>query len=157
MKKLTTIFLLFSVFVSGLFANPKIPKNSIGNFDNEPYYFTSNDCLNNLSINCFISKTKFRTELHFINYSLVNNSIISIQIYFESEKALDDFIKDIDLSNLDAEFKRIRQTLINADIKADFIQTDADKSVTREINPEKPYKTVYKAYCSEKQKLTNDY
>ena len=132
MKKLTTLFILVFLAV-GLFAEPKVPKMYKGE---DEYTFISNDLLHYYTIQAGKSSSKkFSYELHFIKYLYVGAVKVTIIIYFENEKQLDNYIKDIHLSDLDSEFERIRKQLISSDAS---IRTKTD-------NDERPLWTIYEA------------
>lgn len=139
MKKLFTL-ILASLFYFSIFAvAPKVPK-MINYSDTDPYLYMSNDCLNMYSIKAIVNtdtKTS-KYQLSFINYSLVINTLISIQLTFPSEQQLDNFIKDYDLSDLENEFKKLRQSLIKNNCTPDIypaINNDFEK-----INIDKEYR-----------------
>ena len=121
MKKLC-IFILASVFCFGLFAaTPKIPKN-INYDETKPFTFISNDCLNSYSIIANVVNTKKVNEykISFINHSLLINTLISIQISFQDEKQLNDFINNFDLSDIENEFSKLRKTFIQSNLQPDI-------------------------------------
>lgn len=139
MKKLF-ILILANLFCLGLFAvAPKVPK-MVNYSDTDPYLYISNDCLNMYRIiaNVHSDKKSSNYQLSFINYSLVIDTLISIQINFSSEQQLDNYIKDIDLSDLESEFKKLRQSLIKNNCTPDIypaINSDLEK-----INIDKEYR-----------------
>ena len=126
MKKLTTLFILAVIFVSGLFAEPKVPKGNI-----DPLYLLSNDCQSCYRIGAF-SPTGKSYSFQFIKYSLLSDSLIAINITCKSEKEIDSIISNIDVSNLDFEFDKLRKKLIQLDVKPNF-------SIKNDI----PYKEIY--------------
>lgn len=152
MKKLILCVILFSLFAS-VFASPKIPVSTSDDYV-EPYIHSSNDGLNSYRIDAFVSKSSYNTKLSFINYFILTDELISIQIYFENAASYQEFTKNFDLSNIEEEFVKLRKKLINADIYADKIQSIAGIS-TRDIVAYRPYKTIYTCYCDSKQKLSN--
>ena len=152
MKKLFfSLFLLISA--ASVFARPEIPVSTSDNYV-DPYIHASNDGLNSYRIDAYISKHEYSTKLSFINYFILTDELISLQIYFENENAYHEFTKNFDISNIEEEFINMRKKLINADIYADKIQTMAGTS-TRDIVAYRPYKTIYTCYCNSKQKLSN--
>ena len=137
MKKLTTLFILLFVG-SVLFADPKFPKYDINNENDTPYLYVSDDLQSIYEIYAFeVAKGKY--TLMFNKTSLINPTHIYIQIRFSSEKKLDDFIKDIDLTDLETSFKVTRQKIIKQGITPDiyvYDKNDKPRKVTET-------KTVY--------------
>lgn len=133
MKKITTIFILAAVFVVVLFAEPKVPK--MYNGDDE-YSYISNDMLYYYEIQAGKNTDKKHPfGLHFIKYSYLGTVKVTLIINFENEKQLDNYIKDIHLSDIDNEFNRIRKQLIMNDANT---RTQTDKE-------ERPLWIIYEA------------
>lgn len=126
MKKLTTLFILIFIVSAGLFANPKVPKGNI-----DPLYLLSNDCQSCYRIGAF-SPTGKSYSFQFIKYSLISDSLIAINISCKNEKEVDSIISNIDVSNLDFEFERLRKKIIQLNIEPTF-------SMKNDI----PYKEIY--------------
>ena len=127
MKKLF-IFILASVFCFGLFAaTPKIPKN-INYDETKPFTFISNDCLNSYSIVAKIVNLKNVKEykISFINHSLIINTLISIQISFQDEEQLNNFINNFDLSDIENEFIKLRKKLVQNNLTPDIFPESDD-------------------------------
>jgi len=120
MKKLTTILILVFIVSAGLFANPKIPRYVIPYDEVIPYLYVSNDCQNIYEIYIGTNKANTNFQLRFFNKSLILPTSIFLEVDFSSEKKLEDFIKDIDLSDLETSFKNTRQKLIRLDITPDI-------------------------------------
>ena len=114
MKKITTIIILFAVFICSLFAEPKVPVYSYekdSNLKENPYFYLSNDCQNIYEVQAFYdvsSKYVFRIT----NKSLITKTYIRLEILFPTKKLLDNFNKTIHLSDLENEFLRLRELLI---------------------------------------------
>lgn len=133
MKKITTHFILVFIISASLFANPKIPKYVIPYDEVIPYLYVSNDCQNIYEIYIGTNKTNSNFQLRFFNKSLVLPTSIYLEIDFSSEKKLDDFIKDIDLSNLETSFNIIREKLIKQGITPDIFKIGKE-SYFREVD-----------------------
>lgn len=89
MKKLTTLFTLIFLTV-GLFAEQvEIPKNT-NNSEKEPFIYVNDSITNMYTVSSFVNKDFYGLE--FSNISLTSDIFISLQITFETEKKLDDFI-----------------------------------------------------------------
>lgn len=132
MKKLTTPFIILFVCVSGLFANPKIPKTnsyiiSDDNYSNESIYtYVNNSCQNVYRIFSIVNDNE--KTLFFQNESYITGIKIHINIHFSSENSLDSFVKNFNTSNLENDFISLRQFFIESDITP-IITLDADNKI----------------------------
>lgn len=135
MKKITTLFILAFIFLAGLFANPKIPK--IDNYfktlkddytGTNYLFYVNNLCTNSYKIFAEISDNKY--TLYFSNISLVTNLEVCLCMNFPTERDLDNYIYDIDTSDLESEFNSIRQTFIKYNIEPIY-SIDEKKSITK--------------------------
>ena len=108
-------------------ATPKIPKN-INYDDTKPFIFISNDCLNSYSIVAKIVNLKNVKEykISFINHSLIINTLISIQISFQDEEQLNNFINNFDLSDIENEFIKLRKKLVQNNLTPDIFPEPDD-------------------------------
>lgn len=138
MKKLTTIFILLFIGAA-VFAEPKFPKYSITDENAVPYLYISNDCQSIYEIKATVYPNSKKAVLGFCKKSLVLPTKINIAIEFSTEKKLDDFIKDIDLSDIEDSFVKVRQRIIKQGITPDIILYD--KSETAKLIKET--KTIY--------------
>lgn len=118
MKKLTTLFILLFIGAA-VFAEPKIPEYTIKE-DVVPFLYVSNDCQNVYEIYTLVSDSKNPLRLNFFNKSLVIPTSIYLQIEFTSKKNYDNFIKDIDMSDLEKSFILIRQKLTKQGVTPDI-------------------------------------
>ena len=119
MKKIF-LFAALYIFASVIFAEPRIPKA----FEEEPYLYISDDftCSYEIYYREFTS-TKLKYLLVFNKESLINGEQFHLNICFETEKQLNNFIKTIQLSDLENEFTRVRKLLIDNDARARIIET----------------------------------
>ncbi|MBO4640901.1 MAG: hypothetical protein J5710_14210 [Treponema sp.] len=119
MKKLFLFAALF-ILVSSVFAEPKIPKA----FEEEPYIYISNDFTSSYEIYYReFTSAKLKYLLVFNKESLINGERFNLNICFETEKQLNNFIKTIHLSDLENEFIRVRKLLIDNNARARIIET----------------------------------
>ena len=117
MKKLTTLIIL-SFLTIGLFAEPKVPKYYFDDSEKkeDEYSYISNDLMYCYEIQAVsINYPNFKYKLNFTKRSLVYDTTISLFIFFETEKQLDNFINTIHLSDIENEFNRIRKQIIMID------------------------------------------
>lgn len=135
MKKLTTLFILIFIVSAGLFANPKIPK--IDNYFktlNDDYtgtnylFYINNSCTNSYKIFAEISDNK--NTLNFSSTSLVTNIEICLCMNFPTERDLDNFIYDLDTSDLESEFNSLRSSFIKYNIKPIYTMGE-NNSITK--------------------------
>lgn len=132
MKKLSTLFILIIITITGLFANPKIPKvdnyfdTLSDDYTGTNYLFYINNSGTN-SYKLFAEITSKKNTLYFTNTSLITNIEISLCMIFPSEKDLDNYISNIDTSNLEIEFNSIRNTFIKYDIKPVYSTGEKNK------------------------------
>lgn len=138
MKKLFTILFLFSITVC-MFADPKFPKYSFDDDEQVPYIYVSNDCQTVYELKAIFYPSKKNAILSFNNYSLVVPTHILITIEFSSEKKLDEYIKNIDLSDIENSFKRIRLELIKKGITPSISEYNS----SGKSSPIKEEETVY--------------
>lgn len=133
MKKLTTLFIVLFISISGLFAAPKIPKTTetwppLEYFGNENVLaYVNNSCQNVYTIWAVLEPEKKRYTFNFNNYSYVTEIEIAISLNFQSEEKLDTFLKKIDTTDLENAFNKLRKeleiagegplTIMNTDIK----------------------------------------
>lgn len=146
MKKLTTLFILLFVGSLGLFAEPKVPKYFYGDseFKEDKYIYISNDlmyCYEIQAIN--VNDTEYPYKLNFIKRSLLVDTSMFLAIYFENENQLDNFTKNIHLSDIENEFERIRKRIINANVKSSIQLSMNDEYFDYE---NRPNKVIYMAY-----------
>lgn len=131
MKKLTTLFILAAVFVSGLFANPKIPKTK--DYLKVMNSLSSDDCLvyvNNSGQNVYklIKEIDDCPTLWFINESYVTGIEIVFAINFKNEKTIDVFTDTYITSyDLEKEFAELRDSVINSGITPLIIEKEPNK------------------------------
>ena len=114
MKKLTTLFILVFLSVS-LFAEPKVPKYYFDDSDKkeDEFSYISNDLMYCYEIQAVsVNYPKFKYKLNFTKRSLVYDKTMSLFVFFETEKQLDNFINNIHLSDIENEFNRIRKQII---------------------------------------------
>lgn len=119
MKKFT-ILILASLLFAAVFAEPKVPKYYSGDskYKEHEYTYISNDLKYCYEIQATkIDTSKFHYQLNFSKRSLEFDTEMSLYVLFETEKQLDNFIKDIHLSDLENEFNRIRKIIIMIDEK----------------------------------------
>ncbi len=136
MKKLTILIVLVFLAV-GLFAESiEIPRYNVPYEEVIPYKYVSNDCQNLYEIYIKTNKSKEYFQLNFFNRSLLLPTSIYLEIEFTSKKKLDDFIKDIDLSDMENSFQIARQNLIKQGITPDIFSYNNGKttSYNREDN-----------------------
>lgn len=126
MKKLTTLFILLFVG-SVLFADPKFPKYSFTDDNITPYLYVSDDCQSIYEIKALVWPNSKKAALSFNKKSLILPTSICITIEFSTEKKLDDFIKTIDLSDIENSFNKTRQKLIKEGITPDIIKYYPDE------------------------------
>ena len=131
MKKLTTLFIVLFVFVSGLFANPTLYDYIIK--DEEVLEYVSDDCQTCYSL--FYSYAPDINSFHISFYieSFVSAVSIHIQYDFENEKAMLNFAKKINLPNLEVEIKKLRQQLTDSNIKYKIMYNDKDETIINSI------------------------
>ena len=156
MKKITTLFILAVIFVSGLFAQAKIPYEGWDD-EVEPYYFLSSDGLYNYQIKGFVSAYN-RSKLSFIKWILASNTNISISVTFDNKDIYDKFTKDFDLSEIEAEFTKLQKQVIKAGVEPQYAQIQdpySNIAATTDIDPTKPYYVWYNSYCSKDLKLSD--
>lgn len=94
MKKLI-IFILSTIFISGLFAQQiEIPKNYDILEINHSIRYCDDNVENTYKLYSVVYKTDLinMTELHSIKTSLTSNIDVSITVKFDTEEELDDFI-----------------------------------------------------------------
>lgn len=123
MKKLFIFSVLFFLAAS-VFCEPKVPKYYFGDSNNkdDAYSYISNDLMYCYEIQAVNTDTpNFKYKLNFEKYSLIDNSSIYLCLFFKTENQLDNFIKDIHLSDIENEFIRIRKQIINTDGKPKYI------------------------------------
>lgn len=132
MRKITTLFILVIIVSANLFASPKIPK--VDNYlDTLTEDYTGTNYLfyiNNLGTNSyklFAEVTSKKNTLYFSNTSLVTDIEICLCMIFPSERDLDNYINNIDTSNLEIEFNSIRNTFIKYDIKPIYSTGEKNK------------------------------
>ena len=160
MKKLTTL-ILASLFCFGVFAAPKIPIGTLSD-DFEPYIYMSNSGLNSYSIKAIIYPSG-SVALRFINWSLITDENVSIQIDFNDEKTFYAFTKNFDLSDIENEFSKLRKSIISQNITASLNQvidplssrSTIAKETTTDIKPNRPYHTWYYCRCTKNLELEN--
>lgn len=140
MKKLTTLFILLFVG-SVLFADPKFPKYYITDDDYTSYLYVSNDLQSIYEIKAIVYPTSKKGIFSFIKRSLVLPTSIFITIEFSTEKKLDEFIKTIDLADVENSFNRTRQNLIRDGITPKITKYDPDEKPKVITEPEP--KTIY--------------
>lgn len=134
MKKLTTILILVFIVSAGLFANPKIPKidNYLDSLDSDftgkNYLCYMNDSCTNLYKIFAVTDKKY--TLYFSNTSLITNINITLCMLFPSEKDLDNYIYELDTSDLENEFKSIRRTIIKYNINPVY-STGKDNAISK--------------------------
>lgn len=115
MKKLF-IFILFSIFISGLFAAPKVPKYDFYEYFNNPdmteYEYTTKDGNTTYSIIGYTNMNmNFRYSIDFRKITTKPDYATRIVILFETEKQLDNFINKFNSSKIEKEFERIKKIL----------------------------------------------
>ncbi len=155
MKKITTLILAV-IFISGLFAQAKIPYEGWDD-EVEPYYFLSSDGLYNYQILGSISAYD-RVKLNFIKWILASNTNVSITITFDNKDIYDKFTKDFDLSEIEAEFTKLQKQVIKAGVEPRYAQVQnpySNIAATTDIDPTKPYSTWYNCYCSPKLQISD--
>ena len=133
MKRLSVLFLGLFILAAGLFAQPEIPRYCIPYEEVIPYLYVSNDCQNIYEIYIGYGKNKDHFEFRFFNRSLILPTSIFLEVDFTSEKKLNDFVKDIDLSDIETSFKNTRQRLIKLGITPDIF-TYGKQSYNRKID-----------------------
>ena len=136
MKKLTTLIVLVFLAV-GLFASPiEIPEYIVPYEEVIPYKYVSNNCQNIYEIYTTKNKSNDHFQLNFFNRSLILPTSIFLEIEFTSKKKYDDFIKDIDLIDIEKSFDTARQKLIKQGITPDIFKYNNGKTtmLTRENN-----------------------
>lgn len=156
MKKLTTFFILAVLFISGLFAQAKIPYEGLRD-DVEPFLFLSPDGLYSYKIRGTISAYD-KVKLSFIRFNLSTDTNVSISITFDNKDIYDKFTKDFDLSEIESEFNNLQKNVIKSGIEPQYAQIQNPYSNIAEstnIDPRKPYNTWYNCYCSPKLQLSN--
>lgn len=134
MKKLTILFILVFLAV-GLFAEPKVPKNYN---DEETFSYINNDfsaCYEVEASKNYSNSAKYKYSLYMRKNFLFFNKSIRLNIYFENEKQLDEFIKTIHLSDIENEFNRIRKLMIMNDATPNPTTKDFDKRTFDFDNP----------------------
>ncbi len=134
MKKLTTLFILIFIVSTGLFANPKIPKieNYLDSLDSD---FTGTNYLCYMNNSCtnfykIFAVTDTKYTLYFSNTSLVTNINITLCMNFPSERELDNYIYELDTSDLENEFRNIRKTFIKYNINPVY-STGKNDTITK--------------------------
>lgn len=134
MKKLT-ILILASLFCFGLFAAPKIPK--INNYfsalkddysGSNYYCYVNNSCTNIYKIFAEVNGNHY--TLYFKNLSLQTDIEIALLLNFSSETALDNYINNIDTTNLETEFLVLRNKFIKQNIAPIYKTDENNKIVT---------------------------
>lgn len=125
MKKLTTLFILAFLAV-GLFAEPKFPKYNITDDDDVPYVYVSNDLQSVYELIAYVYPNKKKPYIFFAKKSLIIPTSIHIKIEFSNEKDLDNYIKNINLADIETCFNNIRRKLINDGITPDIVKYNAD-------------------------------
>lgn len=135
MKKLSVLFAVLFIFVSGLFAKPTIPKiDSSLKTLNDDYtgtnylFYINNSCTNSYKIFAEISDNG--NILYFSSTSLVTNIEICLSMDFPTERDLDNFIYDLDTSDLESVFNSLRSSFIKYDIKPIYV-TGENNSITK--------------------------
>jgi len=130
MKKLTTLFVLVFLAIS-LFAEPKVPKYFYDDSDTkeDEFIYVSNDLMYCYTVQAIYSpsKPRFKYILKIEKASLLYDSTMSLHVFFETEKQLDNFTKDFHLSDIENEFIRIRKLCILDDEKPNPTRKDFDK------------------------------
>ncbi len=130
MKKLTTLFILVFLAV-GLFAEPKVPKYYFK--ENSPkedaFVYVGNDLLSCYEVQAIYNKvpSNLNYSLKIQKKSLMFDITIVLNFVFETEKQLDNFCKDIHLSDIENEFNRLRKLMILNDAIPNQTHKDADK------------------------------
>ena len=116
MKKLLT-FILFTLLLSGLFAAPKVPKGTFKSYlyaETEPYVCLSKDSKNEYSIVALTDMgLKIDYLIRFKCVSLESDYSTHLEIGFNTEQQLDNFIRKLNISKIEKEFDRITNILIN--------------------------------------------
>ena len=136
MKKLTIFFIILFFCTSGLVAESSFPKSKTNNRIN-PCLFVSSDGLNLYKYIAWEDSETKKYSLTFINTSLASNIMISINIEFANEKKFDEVFKDFDISNVDMEFKKLKQRLDAKGFIPDYYYSDNKlTSVVYMINKE---------------------
>ena len=118
MKKLF-ILILASLFCVGLFAAPKIPKtDNFADLDNALSYINTS-CQNIYYIYSVVFGVDddYIYELWFRNHSYITDVDVLLVISFPNETSLDNYIETINTVNLETEFDRIRNSLLNDGIQ----------------------------------------
>ncbi|MBO7518533.1 MAG: hypothetical protein J6T31_05425 [Methanobrevibacter sp.] len=131
MKKLFLFTALF-ILVSGVFAEPKIPK--ISNYlDSEKIDYTGSYYLSFISnygtniYKVFAETDKNKFVLWFKNKSIITGVEIILCMNFPDEQELDEVISDIDTTNLENEFVTLRRSIISYNINP-IIETDKNNN-----------------------------
>ena len=157
MKKLTTLFILAILFITGLFAQSKIPFESYDDEEFEPYIFTSSDRQYSYTIRgCEAPYDK--AKFSFIKWDILSDTTVSISITFDSKDIYDKFTKDFDISEIESEFTKLEKKVIKSGVKQRLSQKQDNNSKelkTTNIDPKKPYNIWYNCYCSPKLQLSD--
>ena len=130
MKKLTTLFIVLFISISGLFEAPKIPKTTetwppLEYFcNNNVLAYLNNSCQNVYAIWAVLEPKRNRYTLNFNNYSYLTDIEIDIAISFKSEEELDALINKINTADLENEFKKIRKELDEVGLPFTIMETE---------------------------------
>ena len=160
MKKTTTLFILIILFITGLYANPKIPFESLSDDEVDPYIYMNSDGLYSYKIKAVVLPSE-KVSLSFIKFFLSTKNNISITITFDNESVYNRFSKDFDLSEIENEFDNLQKKIIKSGISPHLAQVIDESSnafikpTTSKVDPTKPYNTWYNCYCSQELQLSD--
>ena len=134
MKKLSVLFAVLCIFVSGLSAKPVIPKisnyiYSLNTYSPENVYvYIDNSGTNEYKIFSVIDENKSSYQFYFINKSYLTDVEIILHLYFKDGNSLDEFCNVFDTLDLTIEFEYLREIILKNDVTP-IIQTSSKNRI----------------------------